>query len=122
MKKRIKLCITMALRDYAAFEDLTTELGIAISDINIVNEDVKSAPRPKPQKRKAGSRRVVRMSPEIWDRIQKFKHDYDLPKDLTYIEVHRRLGCEFGKNDVPSPETVRRVVIGLKSRPVGALI
>lgn len=115
MKKRIKLCITMALRDYAAFEDLAAELGLDVSDVDIVNADEKQRTIKK-------RRSPVYLATVVWDRIKKFSADYELPEQLGYTEVRRRLIVEFGKENVPSPETIRRVVLGKVDRPKRELI
>ena len=51
MKKQVKLCLTMPLRDYAAFEDLASQLGVSITDITIAN-DVPVAKTQMSRKRK----------------------------------------------------------------------
>jgi len=111
MNKQVQLCVTMDLRDFAAFEDLTSELGIEMYDEKIIDQ-AKAKPVARKRQKKA-----IHMATEVWDSIM----EYD-PDKSTYDQIRAQLISEFGGHNVPSTETIRRVYCGKVKRPNRSLI
>jgi len=104
MKKQIKLSVTMPLRDYGAFEDLATELGVHIQDEEILHGDI------KPKKRRVRGKRI-KPTAEIWDAAREY------PEDTQTARVQRDLRTRFGDGNVPSKSTIGRIRQGVTPRP-----
>lgn len=100
MKKRIKLCLTMALRDYPSFEDLATELGVVIEDIEIINEG----------RQRAAMVHRVRLTPEIRTAVEKY------PASMAHTAVRVQLIKKLGLENTPSANSISKIRIEAQQR------
>ena len=101
METQIKLCLTLPLRDYAAFEDLATELGVRIFDIEIADTQ-KPQPQPQPPTKYAPRRsRRVPVTRELYDAVMSY------PDDMAHRAVVRQLLKKYDK--VPSVSCIGRI-------------
>jgi len=102
---KIKCNVTVALRDWASFEDLVTSLGgVELGELKIVEDS------PAPKSRQQGTRHV-RMDPASFDAIRdatrlnpkwtaaSIKHKYDLRQSVSSIRrvMDGELIMEHGK-------------------------
>lgn len=99
---KVRLCLEMALRDFAAFEDLAIELGVEITDTTIVKANG-SAPTRAP--------RVI-LTPKLWDQIRKY------PKDMTALAIRKDLQRQQIR--APAKSTIARIRCGDTPRPGSA--
>lgn len=95
MKKRIKLCLTMALRDYPSFEDLATELGVYIEDIEIINDNV--------SRQRAKIIHRVRLTPELREAVLKY------PNSMGHTDIRSQLIKKLGIENTPSANSIAKI-------------
>lgn len=108
---QVKLCLTLPLRDFSAFEDLAKELEIGIYNVEIVTE-AQSQPKPIHRNHKDRLPRRVTITQIIWDASREY------PKDMRHASVHRQLVNKFGDAEVPSVTSIRRIRSGELARPL----
>lgn len=94
MKRQVNICMTINLRDFAAFEDLALELGYVIELQNIV-------PQEKPKPRTFSSRHQVNL-----DLIRQVKAVISQHPELSSKEIISHLGIPH------SESTISRIRLG----------
>lgn len=95
MKKRIKLCLTMALRDYSSFEDLATELGVGIEEVTILNDENDNQRAPIIHR--------VRLTPEIRKAVLEY------PLGMAHTAVRSQMIKKWGMESTPSANSIAKI-------------
>lgn len=107
IKKVVSLCLTMPLRDYSSFEDLVNELGVEITNVKILDDNISYDKQYKTRKRHIKGR--ITLTTEIWDAVN------NCPSTMNAPDVLRELRKTFG--NPPSTTLISRIRNGDRKRP-----